>query len=480
MAGVTETGFVTKRLGEIITGLKENAKPIFQDLVPPGDEVDTGDNSTIGRFAGLVSLSLDDLWQAGHSIYMSFDINSATGVALDNLVEIGGIVRQEQQNTTVDLYLFGRVGTTTNIGAAARSAVTNATYLTQNPITFSPDRTYGVGIEVRNLRANTQYTLSYRKGSPEPYTDIVVTTNDFPSILYLQEAFATAISSSHPELTTEIRDETLIVRSASDFEIHDFSVSDDLLITYAYGITLATASEPGSFEEAPGDVNIVSTPVWGWEAVTNPLSSIPGRLRETDAELRERFKNSRFDRATNIIEALYSALIVLFGVQNVIIYENDTNVVDDKGLPPHSFLVIADGGSPVEIARAIWQNRPTGITSVGNTSVDIVDAFGYTRTINFSRPVEVPVYIQIELTTNNNFPADGEQQIKQALIEYVNQQKIQTGIVYSRLYTPINSVPGHQVDSLLIGTDPDNLNTQNISLSFDEIAKTSDVRITFI
>lgn len=167
-------------------------------------------------------------------------------------------------------------------------------------------------------------------------------------------------------------------------------------------------------------------------------------------------------------------------MQNVIIYENDTDVVDDKGLPPHSFLVIADGGSPVEIARAIWQNRPTGITSIGNTSVDIVDSFGYTRTINFSRPVEVPVYIQIQLTTNNNFPADGEQKIKQALIEYVNQQKIQSGIVYSRLYTPINSVPGHQVDSLLIGTDPDNLSTQNISLAFDEIAKTSDVRITFI
>ena len=220
--------------------------------------------------------------------------------------------------------------------------------------------------------------------------------------------------------------------------------------------------------------------MWGWDRVTNPLSSVPGRLRETDAELRARFKDARFDRATNIIEALYSALIVLFGVQNVIIYENDTDTTDDKGLPPHSFLVLADGGSPLEIGRAIWQNRPTGITSVGNTSVDIVDAFGYTRTINFSRPVEVPVYIQITLTTNNNFPADGEQQIKDALIAYVNEQKIQSGIVYSRLYTPINSVPGHQVDDLVIGTSLDNMGVQNITLNFDEVARTSDVRISFV
>ena len=53
MAGVTNTGFVPKRLGEIITGLKESAVPIFQDLVPPGEAVDTSDTSTIGRLIRL-------------------------------------------------------------------------------------------------------------------------------------------------------------------------------------------------------------------------------------------------------------------------------------------------------------------------------------------------------------------------------------------------------------------------------------------
>lgn len=480
MAGVTENGFTTKRMGEVIVDLKQAAKPIFQDLVKPGDEVDTGDTTTIGRLIGLVAPSVDDLWQAALQIYQSFDINSATGVALDNLVNLGGIVRQENQRTQVDLYVTGRVGTTTGAGLGARSSTTGAVYLLSDAVTYKPDQTQGVGISIRALKANTQYTVGFRTSAPELYTNIVVATNEYPSAAYLFEEIVRVIAESYPQFTTDIQDEVVFIKSAADFDLHDFIVSDDLIISHSIEVARAQADIDGAFEEAPGNINQLATPVWGWEEVTNPLSSIPGRLRETDDELRERFKNARFDRATNIIEALYSALIVLFGVNTVVVYENDTDVEDDKGLPPHSFLVLVDGGSPLEIGKAIWENRPTGITSVGNTNIDIVDAFGYTRNIRFSRPVEVPVYIQIGLTTNNNFPTNGEQQIKDALIAYVNQLSIQTGIVYSRLYTPINSVPGHQVDSLLIGTDPDNLSTQNISLLYDQVARTSDLRISFI
>ena len=91
MAGVTEAGFVPKRFNEIIASLQANAKPIFQDLVKPGEEVDTGDTSTLGRLIGLISLDLDEVWQALEQVYQAFDPNSATGVALDNIVDYMGI-----------------------------------------------------------------------------------------------------------------------------------------------------------------------------------------------------------------------------------------------------------------------------------------------------------------------------------------------------------------------------------------------------
>lgn len=480
MAGVTENGFVTKRLGEIITDQKEAAKTIFQDLVKPGDEVDTGDTTTIGRLIGLTTPSVDDHWQAALQIYQSFDINSAVGIALDNLVNLGGISRQEDQKTLVDLYLTGRIGTTTPSGVGSRSTTTSQVYLLSNSVTYTSEQVQGVVIEVKEVQESSQYILRYRQQSPETFTNIVIATNNLPSVTYILEELATEIRNNYPRFKTEIRGDVLVVQSVQDFDLHDFLVSDNLVISGAIKVGQALSEVDGAFDEIPGAVSGVATPVWGWDAVTNPLSSVPGRLRETDSELRQRFKDARYDRAINIIEALYSALIGVYGVENVIIYENDTNVVDEKGLPPHSFLVLVEGGSPVEIAKAIWENRPTGITSVGNTSVDIFDSYGYQRDIRFSRPVEVPVYIQMKLSKTSSFPVDGEEQIKRALIAYVNQQKIQSSVVYSRLYTPINTVPGHQVDSLMIGTDPSSLSANNIALTFDQIAKTSEARISFI
>ena len=58
MAGVTNAGFVPKRFNEIHAGLEAVAKSIFQDLVKPGEEFDTSDTSTLGRFIGLITPAL--------------------------------------------------------------------------------------------------------------------------------------------------------------------------------------------------------------------------------------------------------------------------------------------------------------------------------------------------------------------------------------------------------------------------------------
>ena len=85
-------------------------------------------------------------------------------------------------------------------------------------MSHTPDKTYGVGIQVRNIKANTQYTIGFRKGSPSNYASVVISTNDFPSVAYIQEEFANAFLT-YPEFTVEIDEETLIIKSSSDFEL---------------------------------------------------------------------------------------------------------------------------------------------------------------------------------------------------------------------------------------------------------------------
>ena len=480
MAGVENTGFVLKRLPEIILELRQEAASLFQDLVAPGEVVDTSDSSALGRLIGLVSPSTADLWEAAQEVYSAFDPNSSTGIALDNLVALSGVTRLSQSATRADVYLTASVNTTIPNGSIVQSVLTATDFSTTSDVVFKSVQTVGVGVNVVSLDVNNSYTLRYRASTDSSYISVEVASTSTPSIEDIYIAFEAAIQATHPDLETFRDNGRLFVKPVTNFQLFDFEVSNNMVISKVMKTVAVEATEVGSIEQAPDTITTIITPILGWDSVTNPQEASVGRYEETDEELRLRWRNTKFQFATNIVESLYSAVFSLEGVSNAVIYENDTDVVDGNGVLPHSFLTLVDGGLSSDVATAIWRNRPTGIRSQGNTSVDIIDSFGYVRTINFSRPTEVQVYIEIDLETNNRFPEDGEQKIKEALISYINGLTINDDVVYSRLYTPINSVEGHQVNSLRIGTDPLNLGFSNIITNFDEIAKTQSASIVFV
>jgi len=43
-------------------------------------------------------------------------------------------------------------------------------------------------------------------------------------------------------------------------------------------------------------------------------------------------------------------------------------------------------------------------------------------------------------------------------------------LIYSRLYTPINSIAGHYVNSLTVGTSPSPVGTSNVAVGFNQKA----------
>jgi uncharacterized phage protein gp47/JayE len=241
----------------------------------------------------------------------------------------------------------------------------------------------------------------------------------------------------------------------------------------------------GEVQQDANTINNIATPILGWDSVNNPDPGTPGNDTETDEELRIRFRDSKFIRAQNITDALYSALISLDGVLSAGVFENETDVYDPTfDLPPHSFRAVDQGGSPSDVAQTVWKNKPLGIKAEGNTFSTIVDSQGFPRDIRFDRPVPVDIFIDMELEINSTvFPADGVEQIKANIIEYFQDNfSIGDEVVYSRLYTPINLVPGHQVNSLFIGTSPSPSGTVNIPIPYNGIATISsgDINITVV
>ena len=80
-------------------------------------------------------------------------------------------------------------------------------------------------------------------------------------------------------------------------------------------------------------------------------------------------------------------------------------------------------------------------------------------------------------TTDSSYPADGDNKIKAALVAHFNSLRVGEGVVYSRLYTPINTVPGHQINSMFIGTTPSPVGTANVVVPFSSVATISDLNI---
>lgn len=478
MAGISDQGFTIKRMTEILSDLRAEATSLFQDLVEPGDQVDTSDSSSLGRLVALVSPSLADLWEVAQADYQAFDPNSATGIALDNLVALGGITRQEQTFTTASILVSGDNGTLIPIGNTVSSTTSANQFKTTSPIALSPSSASGITLSVIAVQNSSLYSISY---SNTTTTNTVNFTSDASATLAeILTGLLTIINSAHPSLDASVVGNNLVINRDDIFQTVSFSVSANLSFTKIRTVSEVVSDTPGISEQEVGTINTILTPVLGWDSVTNPLPAISGQERETDEQLRLRFRNGKFEKATNTIDSIYSALINLTGVTEVTIYENDNGTVDANGVPGHSFLPIVVGGLSTDIANAIWQNKPIGILSYGNTTVTINDNQSppFPHAVSFSRPTPIVIYITMNITTDGNFPANGEDQIKTALIDYFSQN-FGTGddVIYSRLYTAINSVPGHYVESLSVGTSPSPTGTTNIPIAFDSVASLSSVNI---
>lgn len=469
MAGLSNSGFEIKRLADLKADDDALAVQLFQDQVAPGDIVDTSASSTIGRLIGLHIPSLADLWEVAQQVYLAFDPNSATGIALDNLVAYGGLIRGEQTFSTAQALFTGDVGTLIDAGLTVRGTTTGEDFIVRSSVAINATGASGIGVQATTVTDSTLYTITYI-GATTTNT-ISYTSGIGATQASIQAGIQAVIQASHPTLTATITNNILYIDRVSVFDTVNFTSSANIGIVKARKVGSLTAVNAGPIEGEANTITSIQTPKTGWDSVTNPTAVVPGEDVETDEELRERFRQSKYVRASNILEALYSDLISLENVVEVQIYENDTDVVDSNGVPAHSFLPIILGGDPLDIAETIWENKPLGIRSYGNTTQTIYDSQGFPHEIGFERPNPVDIYIRMDLTTNSNYPQNGDDLIRSNLASYFTSAfGIGDDVIYSRLYTPINSVPGHAVNSLEVSTDGVTWTTANIDVPFNGIA----------
>jgi len=474
--GVTNTGFSLKRLEALRVEMVSLAIQLFQDRVAVGDTVDTSSSSALGRLIALSLPAQTDVWEAAQQVYSAFDPNSATGISLENLAFLSGLTREDPTYSTAQAIFTGDVGTLIPAGQTIRATTSTNDFRNTTSVTLSANSAVAVGVSPSTVADNTTYTLTYSNSSSS--TTISYTSPASSSRASILAGIAGVINNSHPLLDTSINNNILYVTVADQTSSYNWTSSTNLGINKSSNISSIQAVNTGPVAQEANTITQIQTPVLGWDSVTNPLAATLGSNEETDTELRERFRESKYLRASNILESLYSSLISLSNVQEVQIYENDTDSTDANGIPAHSFVPIVLGGVDSDVASTIWKRKPMGILSYGNTSYTIYDSQGFAHSIGFERPVPVPIYISMNITTDSNYPEAGDDIIKTNLISYFRANfGIGDDIIYSRLYTPINNVAGHQVNSLTVGTSANPTGAGNIPIAFNQIASLSTANI---
>lgn len=255
-----------------------------------------------------------------------------------------------------------------------------------------------------------------------------------------------------------------------------FSSLLDVTIVGGVATVAAEATEAGETVAIAGTITAIVTAVSGLATVNNLADATLGASEETDEELRARRVRSVAAPGTAMLDSIYGDLANIDNVGRLAVLENDSATTDADGNLPHSIHAILEGGADAEIAQAIYLRKAGGITMNGNTTVQVLDSQGIPHEVKFTRPIQTDIHVRMALTTGATFPADGEAQIKQAIIDFAAGDLV-TGcefgigddIIYSRLFTPINSIKGHQVDSLSIDFTASPAATANLPISFDSV-----------
>jgi uncharacterized phage protein gp47/JayE len=444
---ITDAGADKKTLAEIKTELETEFQTIF------GNDIDLDASGSFGQIIGIFSKYLSELWDAWEEAYNCRNPDQASGICLDNIAIENAIERLPATYTAViNVLLYGDEGTIILAGKKAKKPLATVNFELDTTITISKTAARIGVIEVDGVvvPANT-YTVIINATS---YPYVAQGGDTKTDVLDGIEALITAGTWVG---TASVANEQLTL---SDLDLdYSFDITGDLdIVNIASGGDF-TCDTIGAEVLPASSLTEIVTPVTGWDSVTNPSAGTTGREVETDEEFRIRRELSIISgNATD--ESIRSA--VLNNVDSVTtcnVFSNRTDVTDGEGRPPHSFETVVQGGTDSDVADEIWIRMPSGIETYGNVNggsgITIQDSLGHDQIIKFSRPADVYIFVKVRrnFNTEETYPANGDDLIKQAIVDWsLDTTNITVGVdvIRQRLIIPVYEIPGiDEVEILL-------------------------------
>ena len=428
--GLTDNGFVIKRLDTILNEIHEElsdgfgidtriSKPSFLDVL-------------VTTFAGQIA----NLWEVAQDSYYAKYPSSATGVHLDNSIQYGGIRREMAARTIYPLHCTGIDGTkvrrhtpvATNTNPETRLYAINDFEISRSK--FNSCRLKVVAVE------NANYSITIN-GSEYIYTN---NSND-------KAALVTGIANSlrNSDFNVNVDGDGIIIADKLLGRVSKLVLSSNLTTDYIVTIASFETEKFGKIQ-LPNDVitKLVDN-IAGFTNVRNRLQPIYGREAQTDVELRQAYIAKSALRSNTMVDSVVAEILnTVVGIETVSGFENDTDFVNDRQMPPHSIEFVVEGGEDSEIASAILRKKAGGIQTYGSVVVDVPGKYGDSIPIKFNRPTYIYVWLNIVLhCKRSSLPDNYKKMVSSLIVE--NNKKISTGkslLIQTLIESLYEAIPG--------------------------------------
>lgn len=264
----------------------------------------------------------------------------------------------------------------------------------------------------------------------------------------------------------------------------------------------ATCTVVGPTQADEGTITRIVDVVAGLSGVTNQDPATPGADEQRDEQLRVTRAAAVGRPGNNQTDSTYGELYAVPSVRRVKIYENDTDSAavstdNPHGLPRHSYAVVVDGGTDSDVAMAIYLKKNPGPTlvQVGTPfSVEVTSPKypSNKKVIRASRPIYVDVVMVINIVKDGTLPADVDQQIKDAVMEFaagdlipadvgfkISGFDIGETVPFSTMFTPINKVIGTYGNSY-VSLLQLNGASANLVIAYNQMSRWTEANITVV
>lgn len=381
--GVTDKGFVIKRLDAIMEEIHTDLTEAF------GFDTRLTKPSFLDTLITTFSYQISDLWETAQDSYYAKYPATATGVSLDNSVQYGGIRRAANKRTTYLLHCTGDDGTVVGDDVVVATDTSPEIKL-KNAKEFEITRNAfnRVGIKIASAEVGlysiaingNQYSYSSQSGAEE---EII-------------SGLSSAISDDDYEIS--VAGNVITIEDKTISRSNTLVLSDNLTTSSVTVIAAFLTEEYGKITLPYGIVTKMVNNITGFEKVANLLEPTYGRMAETDIELRQSYIAKSALRSNTMIESIVGELLNnIENVESATGYENDTDEVNERGMPPHSIEIVVEGGNDKEIAEAILRRKAGGIQTYGDVEISVLGSYGDVIPVRFNRPEYLYTWLKVVL-----------------------------------------------------------------------------------